>query len=198
MILMLEGANGTGKTTLAQALSQRWSVPLYRVFKTQAPNTHAPDGLVVKTEADGTLAQLASLGVELNSHVEELFLIDFLSVFKPSAIMDRGMPSAIAYGREQVRLGIRQATDWEVAWDIWEERASGAGVVYVWLTAPHPVAKARCLEQGRQGAKKEVHDRLHKSFEWTFNRTKLQKVRIDTSTMTLESTLKRLLGVWKK
>ena len=86
MIIILEGAHGSGKTTLAVRLGMVTRWPVYRPFRAV--------GIHSDSERESAAAFLS-----LNTWREELFEADLLSVLWPRGgiILDRSMPSGLAY-----------------------------------------------------------------------------------------------------
>lgn len=125
MLLILEGLEGTGKTATGRLLSERWGVPLYRAFR--AGDEHWGQG-------SPNERRVRSFGVDLNSHVEDMYAADLLSVFKVDAILDRSMPSALAYGVAERKLFPEDA-EAILAW--WLERLSARqhDLLYIQLVA---------------------------------------------------------------
>lgn len=184
-IIVLEGINGVGKTTYAQALASATRLPVYRAFR---DNIGAHWG--EKSERERLLKE--RFGVPLNTHVDDLYVADFLASFKAGAILDRSMPSAIAYGLEQGSLIVSDAQ--REMLQFWETSliSSGARVAYVWLKAPYDVAKARC--EGRAWPmNKTVHNRLDKVFERVFQATRLPKRQINTGDIAAADGVKSIL-----
>lgn len=183
-IVVLEGINGVGKTTYAQALSASLAVPVYRAFR---DNIGAHWG-----ERSERERILRNFGVPLNTHVDDLYVADMLATFKRGVVLDRSMPSALAYGSIQGLMTVGEYR--KQMMEFWEASllASGLRVLYVWLTAPYDVAKARC--EGRAWPmNKNEHGRLARAFELSFQKTRLPKKQINTAEVSQEQGLKSIL-----
>jgi energy-coupling factor transporter ATP-binding protein EcfA2 len=87
VIVVLCGPAGSGKSTLSRLLAGSLRAPIYRPFRA-AEDGHTP-GL--------SEPELARLGVPVNSWQEDIYTADVLAVLKPHVILDRSMPSALAY-----------------------------------------------------------------------------------------------------
>jgi hypothetical protein len=91
MLIVLEGVNGVGKTSLAQHLSSEWKCPIFKPFRGDH-GIHWGGGSPLEV-------RLRAYGVPINSYIEDVFMADFLRMFPAvDAILDRGMPSAVGYG----------------------------------------------------------------------------------------------------
>src|SRR6266699_6927900 len=87
MRVIIEGGCGRGKTTLAKELSRITAVPLYRPFR--GTSEHITPVMMERYRQD--------LGLNINGWEEDLYVADMLATVSASVILDRSMPSAIAY-----------------------------------------------------------------------------------------------------
>jgi deoxyadenosine/deoxycytidine kinase len=138
MIIVIEGTEGTGKTTLAKALSAKHDAIIYRAYR--------DDNEVRLTESDAR--RWRYLGFHINSYQEEINTMDLLRALsrgrqKPRLILDRSMPSALAY--HELLNGTPESTwVYEQVWAEWYKRAIDCDVRMVRLTAdPIAVMKRR-------------------------------------------------------
>lgn len=131
-MIILEGTNGVGKTTYARMLSDSLGAPLYRPFRPQQANHHTED-----------MERLSSLGVPVNTWLEDMYVADMARVIKNQIIIDRSLPSAIAYEMVEKQGTIK--CDWVKCVVEWEKMLlrSATPVVIVHLVAPYGIAKSR-------------------------------------------------------
>lgn len=97
MIVVLEGPEGTGKTTLSEALCARWDFVSYRTMAWKGGRLR-PD----------EIARWRELGVPVNTYVDDVYAADLLAsldhqvalAWEFRLILDRSMPSGVAYTPE--------------------------------------------------------------------------------------------------
>lgn len=94
MIIVLEGANGTGKSALAKALSANGYGEIYRAFRSDSDE-----------HFEVRAGQMRMLGVPVNTFVEDAFAADLLGRLDVPMILDRSMPSGVAYLLAEGGLG---------------------------------------------------------------------------------------------
>ncbi len=92
LFLVVEGVNGTGKSTYARELAER--LPDIRIFR---PLEAVPAQSSSETEEFHSL--LHTLGVAAKAPAAHLVAADVLGLSPGRFLFDRSMPSAIAYGR---------------------------------------------------------------------------------------------------
>jgi len=180
MIVILEGANGVGKSTYVKEFEKRGYKHI-NPFRRGAYTHDSAKNLNVLNDA---------YGLGLNTHVEDLYVWEMLAEFKgTNIVLDRTIPSAIAYGAVHGHpwYPYSDKKEAQLLFDFWIEQVSRVegGVVYVWLTAPYQVAKERCVGRWMPRAKE------YKALERWFNvmfigcinvpESKMQRVRIDTA-----------------
>ena len=186
MIIVLEGANGVGKSAYAAMLSKRFSLPAFKAFR----------DVKAKCKTNGTrkYPPLDQFGVPVNTYIEDFYTVDLLRALNVSALLDRGLPSAIAYnsipadkmGRSKEML------------EYWQKllREGPAPLLYVWLTAPFDVAKERieerwCPDVGQFSL-------LHARYREVFDFISIPKVRIDTVEVEPEEGVEEVCRALKK
>jgi thymidylate kinase len=97
VIIILEGLNATGKSTLASQLSGELGYPVIRMFR-RSTDDHLDGGLVQYVRQ--------SFGIPANTYIEDAFVAETLVLTKASAILDRSMPSGTAYGILENRIDL--------------------------------------------------------------------------------------------
>lgn len=125
MIIILEGLEGVGKTALANALSESTGHPIYRAFRSN-PSERFGEGNRLE-------ATLRSYGVPVNSYIEDLFVADLLTTIGGDVILDRSMPTGIAYGLKNGLFDYKKAWDVYAYW-LWRMGAR-SDVLYVHMEA---------------------------------------------------------------
>lgn len=171
MITVLEGPIGSGKSTTGRLLSQRMNTPLYRPFRLHRDD-HTP-GIVEP--------RLVRIGLALptNSWQEDMYVADVLAALRPSAILDRSMPSALAYERKL------PVDDQQVVAGMWADRIVQANGCVLFFDAPEErrrkAAGTRFIESEQRNIE-EVLDLM-----WTIHTGFREHLyRIDASTATAE------------
>ena len=121
MILVIEGIEGCGKTTVARAISERTGWPVHKPLQL----TKAVPGRWSSEE----LARWRRVGVPIQTHAEDMYVIDALALQvsagqRPGFIMDRSMFSGLAYDQDLCGFG-----EEEMAWVFarWARLAKLAG-----------------------------------------------------------------------
>ncbi len=172
MIIIVEGANGAGKSTYAHVMESD-GMTLYRAFRRGDTDLHwgAKEG-----GEETVRGQLEALGIPLNTFIDDLYLADFIQSFKMNAVLDRSLPSAIAYDSLELLNGA-SASQLLETWQRMMERALSP-VLYVWFKATYKVAKART--EGRWSPTSAEYQKLNKRYERLFHRIRLPKLAIDT------------------
>jgi thymidylate kinase len=191
-IVILEGANGGGKSSYAKMLSERLKLPVYRAFR---GDTGAHWG-----EGGGREELLKEkFKVPLNTHVDDLYIADLLSALDAGVILDRSMPSAIAYGQLYSQP---VASDPKVAREMlhfWQATlAKGKSkVLYIWLRSTYEQAKKRC--EGRWWPlNKEQFTQLDKTFTKVFQDLKLARQQINTNTVEIADGVELVCSLIKR
>lgn len=195
MILILDGLNGTGKTTIAKRLAERYTYPIYRVFR--RPDT--PGGDVHWSSGSDTseTSFLKSVGVPYNTFVDDLYTADFLAKVRPrGVILDRSLPSAFAYGRLN---GERVWKDLALAKSIWHRWMSmlreypGSVYYFHFNVSDYELGRSRCA--GRWYPDLESWERLKAWFNLTRGSFDAGEAwTIDSGTMTLDAMFDQIVS----
>lgn len=197
MLLILEGLNGTGKSTYAQALAKRLGAPVFRPFR-QSGDIHLGKG-----EGAKLVERLGELAIFANCHVEDIILADFAAAVPlPTVILDRSLPSALVYGmREKQTLPRREEGAPRFAYtpeacqelfEMWEARLEKAGALWVHLVAPYSVIKERT--KGRSIPSRRDAEALDRAYQRLFQRTRLPRMAIDTGSVEVERGVERIVA----
>lgn len=155
MRLILEGGCGHGKTTLANKLSAITAVPVYRPFR--KPGTHISTGEMERARQ--------SLGLSINGWEEDIYVADMLASINASVILDRSMPSALAYNEAsssplvpvQRRSVLR----------LWVDRMITARAILVLLAGNEEVRSRRSPLRGGAWEDKAINDVIAEIGEFT-------------------------------
>lgn len=172
MIIILDGLEGTGKSTAAQILSDAWGLPIYRAFRAD-PHEHW-DGRT------GLKQFLCDLRVPVNTYVEDLYVVDLLATIGGDAILDRSMPSAVAYGTLHNDWSAAEA---ERGFKYWAWRLTQrSDVHYIYMNCNNHVASTRSPGRRRREAHEDAH--LYAKFMWCWREmcARFKAHSIDTST----------------
>lgn len=171
MIIILEGLNGVGKTTYANLIASRLGIPIVRPFRRPGQHLGREDG--------GRQQRFHDLGIPVNTYVEDVFTAEFLASTGYSAVLDRGMGSAVAYGLLYGTLP--DADTAERVLSLWEETllTHPDMVLYVNMVARPEVRKERC--EGRWAPDQQQTALLTKWFGRVFRTIELDKMQLDTS-----------------
>lgn len=108
MLIVFEGVDGAGKTTLAQALSKRTATPYYNSFA-----------------GDNSWGRLPGI----NDYAEDLVVADFSRQTRSHVISDRGFASALIYRRFAGRPSQLTQGDWDHFW----LETCPKDTFYIWL-----------------------------------------------------------------
>jgi deoxyadenosine/deoxycytidine kinase len=190
VILILEGNNGTGKSTCAGILSEKLGVKVCRPFRFGDSNIHWGSNGKEQYE------RLVALKVPINTHVDDLYAAEFLSSYQMNAILDRPLTSAVAYGR---------AYNHDDGWynqkgvcgkllDFWMGMINMCPppILYVWLEAEYGVARRRCGD--RWCPSKKEYEKLTREYSKIFQYLKCAKLRLDTSDMRVENVVNKIMA----
>ena len=169
MIVFLEGVNGAGKSAYAKALAKRLGWPTYRAFK-KGTEHHVAERLEF----------LEEVGIQVNSHVDDVYMADFFSTFKLDAIIDRTFTSALAYDTVYDEPQKSQSAG---AFKFWLGQLKEFDFLYVWLEVDYETAAER--RSGFHPSKKE-HKALAKAYGKAFQRMPKPKMRISTDSVSIE------------
>lgn len=190
MIIILEGCNGVGKSEYARRLSDELKVPICRPFRNDNTDLHWD---LQDTELQEWLKDAK---VPVNTHVDDLYVVDFLNNFGVGAILDRSMPSAIAYGRVLNLLDgyYQNKLVCQSLYEFWENRMPKGRSLMVWLNCSYEHAKSR--NDGRAFPMKGTWTKLENEFRRLFQVCNLpNKKQINTSTVKVDDGVKSILKV---
>jgi len=133
--LVLEGACGTGKTSLARSLSAQLGVPIYRPFRGSAEHIEPR-----------YVADMQDLGLSINDWQEDVYVADVLANLKPQAILDRSMLSALTWNAQR-NEPIDQRSRRRVL-RLWTERMVAWGATLVLVTCNDQTRRMRSPNRG--------------------------------------------------
>lgn len=142
-IYILEGVNGTGKTTLARALSESLGgAPIVRPFHNVNPDSHWGQTM------DEEERMLRAAGVPIQSPADDMYVADMVSKMRPDvAICDRSLVTGMAYGNwdEEPRASVKDAA--RIYWAMLLNKHHRTILVH--LTADYDTCVRRCSSEGR-------------------------------------------------
>lgn len=146
MIIVLDGLEGTGKSTAARILSRQLGLPVYRAFRPNPDDHFNGDTLQER--------MLRRLRVPVNTYVEDMFVVDLLATTGASAILDRSMPSAVAYGTLHKDWTEAEAAE---GFSYWMDRLERCeDVSYLYMTCNRHVSQIRSA-----GRRRDLDDEAH-------------------------------------
>jgi thymidylate kinase len=149
VVIVFEGIDKSGKTTLANILSKELDIPVLRVFK----NNSAKIMNIVD-----------SYGCKSNDFFEDIVIMDIILQTGMDVILDRSLPSADCYRRIRGERSI----DMEIIrW--WRNSLVNVGGVYVWVKASHSfVTSAFHTEKMKMRYTKKNYIRLDDLFHYHY------------------------------
>lgn len=153
MIIIIEGLNGSGKTTLARGLSELTGFPVVRPFR-RGTHDHMKGDWV---------RYLNRLGVPANAYPEDIVATEVLVQTGANAILDRSLPSGVAYGELEEGLTRDKTLELLGVWTDLLKSAPSRRVVYVEMFA-HQSLRAQRLG-GRADDRLFGEDVLRNVFE---------------------------------
>jgi thymidylate kinase len=185
-IIILEGVNGTGKSMYAKKLAGAFQACVMRPFR-QHEDHHFNGETTMERD-------LKALGVPYNTHVDELYVADFLGKLhsagqRPSVVLDRSIGSAVAHGDRPISDAGKLINTW------YRLLGENAPVLYVWLTAPWHVAHDRLVASGRggHGDDERRYDKLCSLFRHAYDLVPFPKMRIDTGVTLVEEGVHKVI-----
>lgn len=189
MLLILEGLEGTGKSTLARAVARCTNAPIYRPFRTDE-HEHMGDGSRVEK-------MLGELGVAVNTYVEDVYAADLLGALRSDAILDRSMPSGLAYSLVQGLIPpdrVKELMEWW-CWRL----GPRADVLYVYMRCDPAVAAVR----GRGARVRHTPDHLESlttTLDFCYQEVskRFRALDVDTSAAKPETVAARIMKEIKK
>lgn len=173
-MIIFEGCNGVGKTTYAKELGRILEAPVYRAFRGDQALHY-----------QGELENARSLGVPVNTFVDDMYVADLSRVLRNEVILDRSLPSAVAYNGMVSPI-------WAARLEEWDSRLfkSATPVLVVWLEAPWSVAKDR---MGAYRPDSAEYDHLERVFSWCMSKINSRIFHIDTSTVGVKAGVRSVL-----
>ncbi len=186
-VIILEGLNGVGKSAVARLLSASLGIPIIRPFRHSDSERH-----LGREPGRGLQQSLRSLGIPANTFVDDMYVADLVTALGASAVLDRSMASAIAYGLlykdvRDVQHALALTEAWQEAWARYAGR-----LLYVYLTADSATMAART--EGRWAPNPVEECELDRGFKLAYRWTRLPKLKLDTTTMPdAEATAARIL-----
>lgn len=147
MIIVFEGNDKVGKSTLAKALSEEIGFPIVRVFK---------DESIVKLSNE-----VARIG-KMNDAFEDIVIMEMINQTGIDVILDRSLPSADCYRR----LRKEEPVDIKlISW--WFNCLRKNQGFYIWVTASNEFAtKAFKKNKEKKRYTKIEYMRLEQYFQW--------------------------------
>ncbi len=193
MIIMLDGVNGSGKTTYAYHLKLLLGVKVCRVFRSDDKNLHWG------SSGEKFRKELEKIKVPINTHIDDIFMADFMRSFQVDAILDRTIISAIVYGRTYLHLEgwYKGEGNSKRLLEFWTYLIGCCKlpIVYVWLDVDYDVAKGRT--EGRWRPNKSEYQKLRREYERAFQRIRFRKYYIDTGITNVKDGVDRIIR-WVK
>lgn len=182
MILMLEGANGAGKTAYAKKLSRVLGYPIYRAFRGNAEKCDY--GLLEKMENE--------FGLKANCHIDHIYMADFFGAIDVDVILDRTYPSSLAYDHVYKENDPGKSA---AGYRFWLKQIKKFDCIYVWLEVDYDTASRR-----RSGftPKRKEHDALCKAYDKAFSMLSIPKLRINTGETAIEKGVIKICQALKK
>ena len=179
MLVILEGVNGTGKSTVARRLVRDFGYTRFKPFRPPGDSGHWTD-----EEGADLRAHLDDLQVPANGHVEDIFSADFLRQFPAlSVVLDRSLPSAFAYD------SVPRSVDWGTLLDTWTSLLESLKPIYIHMTAEHMVIRHRT---GDRAPLLSRYTAMEEQFAWAMARMPWPTHTIDTTSLTSADTWQRV------
>lgn len=133
--LVLEGACGTGKTSIARVLSDVLGAPIYRPFRGKAEHIDPRH-----------VADMQDLGLSINDWQEDVYVADVLANLKPQAILDRSMLSALTWNATRSEPIDKRSRRRVLR--LWTERMVAWGATLVLVTCNEQTRRMRQPDRG--------------------------------------------------
>ncbi len=170
MIVILEGVNGGGKTTIANKLKDKLELIPFKPFCEEKSKNK------MKIDFKNEYGKINDFWkVPINNYVEDVFAADFLSSLKSNVVLDRSLPSALAYNSvtSDVLKYFNDMFDW------WQERlemGAKGKLLYCWLDVSYDVMKNRL--KNRWHPNKKQYMKINRVFSKVFKRLRIPKIKI--------------------
>lgn len=134
-MIVFEGTNKTGKSTLAKNVSGLLGMPIIRVCNISDNMGLAP-----------MMDDIEHLGIKANDFYEDMVMMEFMNQMKytPKLIFNRSLPSAHAYRVYKGKEGLtKEILEW------WFESLRMKDGLYVWVVADYyEIERERGLKKG--------------------------------------------------
>jgi deoxyadenosine/deoxycytidine kinase len=182
VIIALEGVNGVGKTTYAIKLSNELGIRVCRSFHADNYAQHWGS-----EDRDKLMEKLRDMRVPINTHVDDLYAADFITMFGVDAILDRPVTSAIVYGRvfNQNDGWYKQPGRSESLLEFWSNIIDRDDrVLYVQLEASYQNVKSRI--GSKRSMNKTIYRKLSNEYDKLFHKIRFEKMKINTSVIDIE------------
>jgi thymidylate kinase len=192
-VYILDGVNGTGKTTLSRALSRKFGgAPIVRPFHNLNPDSHW--GQTMDEEERG----LRIMGVPIMTPADDMYVADMLMKMQPRvAICDRSLITGLAYGdfEKEPRRSIK-----EWARKYWASLLNKRHkTVLVHLIADFDSCVKRCASEGRHKHRErdEWNDLNERYIDEVHATAGLMDhtIQLDTTVLTTDEALEAVLSV---
>jgi thymidylate kinase len=192
-VYILEGVNGTGKTTLSRALSRKFGgAPIIRPFHNLNPDSHW--GQTMDAEEQG----LRAMGVPIQTPADDMYVADMLMKMQPRvAICDRSLITGMAYGdfEAEPRASIK-----EWAREYWAGLLNKNHLtVLVHLIADFDTCVKRCASEGRhKHREREEWEQLNRRYldeVYTTANLMDKTIQLDTTVLSEDEALAMVLNV---
>jgi len=190
MILILEGTNGTGKSTCAKLLSPILGAPVYRPFRRGNSDLHWGSCSVQEKQLR------EQFKVPLNTHIEDLYVADLISTVETNIILDRSIPSAISYGLMEHDPLL--PNDTVELFFYWQKMLLEQKALYVWMTATYDTARKRSINRipSWWPINREQYDELESTFSILYSLCELSKLCVNTENMGVDEVVETICQHW--
>lgn len=190
-VIVLDGLNGVGKSAAARVLSARLGIPIIRPFRHADANHH-----LGREPGRGTQRTLRGLGIPANTFVDDIYTADLVTALNASALLDRSMPSAVAYGLlykdvSDLNQALALVDEWQRMWTAYQ-----GDFVYVHMVADQATMRERLV--GRWAPDSAEERKLDNAFRLVYRWLRVRKVQLDTTKLTSpEDTAERILEAFR-
>ena len=142
MIIVVEGQEGGGKSTLIKKLADELDWPVLKIKYGDTSKEH-------KTDEPEAIERMKRLGIPAHTYVEDVFAAMVLAELGSDAILDRSLPSGIAYGAQFGELDLSITSE---LLDVWGGRLQAAcqfgdyslTPMYVYIDVQYHMAVRNC------------------------------------------------------
>lgn len=188
-LIIIEGVNGTGKSTYADKLSFEYGSTTLRAFR-RDPNQHF-DG-ESKIEMN-----LRRAGIPFNTHVEDFYIADTLATIDLGndirTVLDRSLPSALAYG-QWPKMPSATVPGRTFMFELWKTMLEPIQrCIYVWLEASAGECAERIHDRPPSTRVFPAYETLVETYDWAYRSWSGRKLRIDTEKDSVEQGVELIL-----